>query len=181
MWNSVDKLGLNWRDYLTHNEYSRLTNTSLGLTPTTYFLSVRFWRLSNESIPVFGSGTLPTPGVFPRKVWTIQSPWMSPLYLSSLNADTSYMKQCYNVIRRILNKMIQNFKCSKLFELISATDKLRPELLIIQAFSQLTIISKDQIKKRGKKKKRTLQNSFLLSLSFVLFCFTPTTIEINKA
>ena len=73
---------------MTHNEYSRLNNTSLGLTPTTYFLSVRFCRLSKVSIPVFGFGTLPTPGVFPRKVWTIQSAWMSPLYLSSLNGFT---------------------------------------------------------------------------------------------
>ena len=55
------------------------------ITPTTYFLSVRFCWLSKVSIPVVGSGTSATPGVFPRKVWTIQSPWMSPLYLSSLN------------------------------------------------------------------------------------------------
>ena len=75
-------------DYLTHHEYSRLTNTSLGLTPTTYYLSVRFWRFSKVSILVFGFGTLPTPGVFPRKVWTIQSPSISPLYLSSLNGLT---------------------------------------------------------------------------------------------
>ena len=88
-------------DYLTHHEYSRLTNTSLGLSPTTYFLSVRFWRLSKVSIPVFGSGTLPTPGVFPRKVWTIQSPWMSPLYLSSLNGTTN-SKRGYAIAQYML-------------------------------------------------------------------------------
>ena len=64
---------------MTHHEYRRLTNTNVGLTPTTYFLSVRFWRLSKVSIPVLGCGTLPTPGVFRRKVWNIQSPSMSPL------------------------------------------------------------------------------------------------------
>ena len=74
LWNSVDKLGLNWWGlYLTHHEYSRLTNTSLGLTPTTYFLSVRFWRLSKVSILELGYRTLPTPGVFPSRVWNIQS------------------------------------------------------------------------------------------------------------
>ena len=42
---------------------------------------MRFWRLTKVSIPVFGSGTLPTPGVFTRKVCTIQSPWIKGVFI----------------------------------------------------------------------------------------------------
>ena len=68
---------------------------------------MRFCWLSKVSIPVVGSGTLPTPGVFPRKVWTIQSPWMSPLYLSSLNG------LAFNPLSRVVSNTFYGYSVAR--------------------------------------------------------------------